>query len=161
MIPADVSCRPIVVVEDSDEDYEVTVWALREAGVFNPLFRAASAASIADLLVEPASWPVLTGGPFPLLLLLDLNLPGANGRDTLAALRRHSLWRSVPVVIVSTSRHEQDVAACYRVGAAGYLQKPLDLDAFATAMQQVADYWLKTVVPPIPSRAARSFMAPT
>jgi DNA-binding NarL/FixJ family response regulator len=65
------------------------------------------------------------------------------------------------VVIVSTSRHEQDVAACYRVGAAGYLQKPLDLDAFATAMQQVVDYWLKTVVPPIPSRAARSFMAPT
>lgn len=145
----DLSLRPIIIIEDSDEDYEVTLWALRQAGVVNPVSRFATAASIADLLTDPSRWPLVVAGPFPLLVMLDLNLPGTDGRETLGHLRRHSQWRSVPVVVVSTSRYQPDVAACYQQGAAGYLQKPLDLDAFATAMRQVADYWLKTVVPPV------------
>jgi two-component system response regulator len=142
--------RPIIVIEDSDEDYEVTLWAIREAGVANPVSRFASAASIAGLLAERTRGALELAGPSPLLMLLDLNLPGTDGRETLFHLRRHSLWRSVPVVVVSTSRHDQDVAGCYQLGAAGYLQKPLDLDAFAASMQRMADYWLKAVVPPVP-----------
>ena len=143
--------RPIIIIEDSDEDYEVTVWALRQAGVVNPVYRCADSAAIADLLAKRSLWPSALTGSYPLLVLLDLNLPGMDGREILGNMRRHPFWQSVPVVVVSTSRYAPDVSACYRAGAAGYLQKSLDLDSFAVAIQQLSNYWLRTVVPPAPA----------
>jgi len=145
-----VSQRPVVVVEDSDEDYEVTVWALRKAGAANPVRRCANAAAIADLLTGRSGLFGSTPASHPLLVLLDLNLPGRNGLETLRDLRGDSRWQTVPVVIVSTSKSPAEVSACYRLGAAGYLAKPLDLDAFAAAMRRLVAYWMETVVPAVP-----------
>jgi CheY-like chemotaxis protein len=146
----DLAQRPIVVIEDSDEDYEVTVWALREAGVANPVHRCANGPAIAGLWADHATWPSALTAAYPLLVLLDLNLPGSDWRDTLHHLRNDYWWQPVPVVILSTSKHPADVSACYRMGAAGYLLKPLNLDAFAAGMRCLAAYWLETVVPPVP-----------
>ena len=143
--------RPIIVIEDSDEDYEVTVWALREAGVANPVYRCADSAAIFGLLTERSLWPSALRGSYPLLVLLDLNLPGTDAREVLGDMRRHPFWQAVPVVIVSTSQHPPDVSACYRKGAAGFLRKSLDLDRFAAAIRQLSNYWFKTVVPPVPA----------
>jgi CheY-like chemotaxis protein len=138
----------IVVIEDSDEDYEVTVWALQSAGVTNKLVRCATAADIDALLEDPAGRATTLGGSFPLLVLLDINVPGTDRHDTLQRLRGHPFWRCVPVIVISTSSHAIDVSVCYAHGAAGYLLKPLDLDAFAASIQRLAAYWLHTVVLP-------------
>lgn len=143
--------RTVVVVEDSDEDFEVTVWALRQAGLANPVHRCRTAAAIAQLLAGRAGWPATLLASYPVLLLLDLNLPGTEWRDTLSRLRADALWRDVPVVVVSTSWQPSEVSDTYRLGAAGYLPKPLDLDAFAAAMVRVVAYWFDTVALPAPA----------
>lgn len=145
--------RAVVVVEDSDEDYEVTVWALRQAGLVNPVYRCRTAAAIAHLLAGRAGWPTALLESHPALVLLDLNLPGADWRETLVQFRVDALWRTVPVVVVSTSRDPSDVSAAYRLGAAGYLLKPLDLDGFAAAIGRVVAYWFDTVLLPLPAGA--------
>ena len=140
--------RPIVVIEDSDEDFEVTVWAFRQAGVTNPVHRCATAATVADLFIHHVGGPGAPSPSFPLLVLLDLNIPGADWQDTLTQLRSHPRWRVVPVIILSTSSQPATVSACYHLGAAGYLQKPLDLEGFAASVSRLVAYWLATVVLP-------------
>ncbi|KAA5609949.1 response regulator [Rhodovastum atsumiense] len=142
--------RPLVVVEDSDEDFEVLVWALRKAGLPNPVHRCKEADDIATLLAGRSNWPDALCGAYPLVVLLDLNFPGADWPETLRSLRDSPWWRSVPVVIVSTSSHPATVSTCYAMGAAGYLQKTLDPLAFAATVRRFAAYWLEAVVPPPP-----------
>lgn len=146
-----LSERVIVVIEDSDEDYEVTVWALRSAGVKNRVFRCATPVAIDELLMDQAGRPSALAGSYPLLVLLDINLPGTNRHETQQRLRSHPWWRVVPVVIISTSGHPNDVSASYGLGAAGYLLKPLDLEAFAASVRRLAAYWLDAVVLPDPN----------
>jgi two-component system, response regulator len=150
---SDHARRAVVVIEDSDEDYEVTAWALRQSGLANPIYRCRTAAVIAELLSGRAGWPAALLASYPVLVLLDLNLPGTEWRETLSLLRANSLWRAVPVLVVSTSRQPSDVSDTYRLGAAGYLLKPLDLDAFAGAIDRVVAYWFDTVVLPVPAGA--------
>ncbi len=148
--------RPFVIIEDSDEDFEVLVWALRQAGVSNPIHRCATAAQIAALLVDRSEWPEMLAAAYPVLVLMDLNLPGTDWRETLAHLRGDRWWQIVPTIIVSTSQQQNDVARCYRMGVAGCLHKPLNLDAFANSIQTVVAYWMNTVVLPAPpDRAER------
>jgi DNA-binding NarL/FixJ family response regulator len=150
---SDHTRRAVVVIEDSDEDYEVTVWALRLAGLGNPVHRCRTAAAIDRLLAGRAGWPNALRAAYPALVLLDLNLPGMEWRDTLGQLRADSLWRTVPVVVVSTSWQPSEVSDTYGLGAAGYLLKPLDLDAFAAAIGRVIAYWFDTVLLPVPAGA--------
>jgi len=145
---ASIRERPIVVIEDSDEDFEVTVWAVREAGVTNPIHRCADAVEIDALWAGPSHWPADLSNAYPLLVMQDLNLPGIDWRETLHRLRTDPWWQSVPVVIVSTSKQPGTVLACYRAGASGYLKKSVDLDDFAASMRDVVTYWLQTVVAP-------------
>ena len=146
-----LSKRSIVVIEDSDEDYGVTEWALKEAGISNPIHRCADAASIDELLDMRSAWPHALAASYPFLILLDLNVPGTDWRKTLHRLRHHPYWQPIPVVVISTSKHPNDLADCYGLGAAGYLVKLLDLDAFAAAMQRLIAYWLETVTLPDPT----------
>lgn len=143
-----LSERVIVVIEDSNEDYETTVWALKSAGVTNRLVRCRTSAAIDELLKDQAGRPSALLGSYPLLVLLDVNIPGCDRHDTLQRLRTHPWWKLVPVVIISTSSHPGDLSSCYALGAAGYLLKPLDLDAFAASITRLAAYWLDTVVLP-------------
>jgi DNA-binding NarL/FixJ family response regulator len=137
-------------MEDSDEDYVVLSWALKKAEIVNPLYRCKNASDIAALLTDRSRWPAALSASYPLIILMDLNIPGTNWRETFSSLRADPWWQMVPVIIVSTSAHPSDVSACYRMGAAGYLLKPLDLAAFARTMRTVADYWIREVVPPGP-----------
>lgn len=136
------AARPILVIEDADEDFDVLGSSLHLAGVPNELLRCATGREIAsyleDCLTEPAA-------RCPALILLDLNLPGADGRKVLQQLREHTLLRSVPVVILTTSSLPSDVETCYRCGASGYIVKPVDLDRFETIVRNLSDYWLRCV----------------
>lgn len=136
--------RPILIVEDSDEDFEVTVWALRQAGIKRPIHRS----SRADEALSQVAAPNRRAAPPPCLVLLDLNLPGMNGRQFLDNLHQSANSPVVPVVILSTSDNPRDVEACYRLGAAGYICKPLSLDLFAERMRGLTAYWFETVLLP-------------
>ena len=139
-----------MIIEDSDEDFEVTVWAMREAGVTNPIHRCADAAEIDALWSGRSHLSADMSKAYPLLVMQDLNLPGIDWLETLHRLRTDPWWQSVPVVIVSTSTQPDTVLACYRGGAAGYLKKSVDLDNFTASMRDVVAYWLQTVVAPPP-----------
>lgn len=137
--------RPIVIVEDSDEDFEVLIWALRQADVTNPIHRCANAEAVLGMTAKQGSGPASIMGLYPALISLDLNVPGTDWQETLSAFRSNPWWRPVPVVVISTSGQRATIAACYALGASGYLQKPLNLDELAAAIKQLATYWLKTV----------------
>jgi CheY-like chemotaxis protein len=139
--------RPLLIVEDSDEDYEVTCWALKRAGVDRAIVRCASAdEALGRLLPDDAASDVSM--PPPVLVLLDLNLPGGDGRSVLAGLNNSGRRPAVPVVILTTSNNPRDVADCYRLGAAGYLCKPHDLPTFVEKLRGFAIYWFNTAILP-------------
>ena len=139
--------KPILIVEDSDEDYEVTVWALRKAGVERPILRATRAREGYELMQGQADSrdSASTRLAAPCLVLLDLNLPGADGRELLTLLRKHENPPAIPVVVVSTSDNPRDIEACYRLGAAGYLCKPMELELFAERIRDLTAYWFHAV----------------
>lgn len=139
----DLSSRPVLVVEDSDDDFETIREAALRAGVTNPLMRFTSGDQFLGQLARREFRQ-----DFPALVLMDLNLPGTDGRQTLAELRRDPRWRPVPVLVLTTSRNERDVVFCYKTGANVYHVKPVSyldhLDLVSTAL----NYWLKRVTLP-------------
>jgi len=133
---------PMLVVEDSDEDYEVTVRVLRELGVRNPFERVRDGVEIDAFLARRDAY---ANAGRPALMLLDLNLPGADGRALLARVRADPVLRGVPVVVISTSTNPADVTAAYAAGANGYLVKPVDIARFRDTMRRFVDYWFDAV----------------
>lgn len=135
--------KPIVVVEDSDEDFTSILDALQRAQVSNPVQRIADGETCLERLTERGSRRL-----DPSFLLLDLNLPGMDGRTLLAEIKSDPLLKLLPVVIFTTSANPIDVTACYRNGANGYHLKPLDVPAFRQVIQDIARYWLGKVILP-------------
>ena len=83
--------------------------------------------------------------PTPDLILLDLNMPRMDGREFLAAIKKDDALCSIPVVVLTTSDVERDAVAAYRLGAAGYIVKPVDMDQFFAEMKRLEDYWFSLV----------------
>jgi CheY-like chemotaxis protein len=139
--------RQLLIVEDSDEDFEVTCWALRKAGLALPVIRCARAEEALPYLCPTHPRP----RPFsnmPCLVLLDLNLQGMTGLQLLEGLQRGEPPPPVPIVILSTSKNPRDIAATYRLGASGYICKPLSLDRFVEKMRALIGYWFDAVTLP-------------
>lgn len=138
---------PILIVEDSDEDFEVVCWALQHAEVSRSVLRATRAEeALLRLNLAPSSPGHRS--PLPCLVLLDLNLPGTNGRELLATIKQSDEAGLVPVVVLSTSNNPRDIQACYRLGASGYICKPLQLAVFADKIRHLSQYWFDTVTLP-------------
>jgi two-component system response regulator len=84
----------------------------------------------------------------PGIILLDLNMPGLDGRKTLEIIKRTQQLRSIPVVILTTSNDERDVQACYDLGANTYIQKPVDFDGLISAIKRLKEYWFEIALLP-------------
>ena len=134
--------RPILLIEDSDEDYDVTASALKLAGVSHPIQRFASSREALNFINKKGEYRDMHT---PTLVLLDLNLPGIDGRQVLREMGQMHWLGAVPVVVLTTSTDPRDVDLCYRKGARGFLVKPVDLERFEAMIRTVADYWLRTV----------------
>ena len=141
--------RPIeiLLVEDNPGDVRLTIEALRESKVRNHL-------SVARDGVEALAFLRREGGHAeavrPDLILLDLNLPKKDGREVLAEIKADAILRTIPVVILTTSRAEQDVLRSYELQANCYISKPVDLDQFITVVKSIEDFWLTIVTLPHP-----------
>ncbi|HEY0512601.1 MAG TPA: response regulator [Thermoanaerobaculia bacterium] len=137
--------QPILLVEDSPEDYVTTERAFRRSGLKNPIFRCADGDEALDFLFRRGRH---ADAPQPGVILLDLNLPGTDGRDVLAEIKADPELKQIPVIVLTTSSDDRDVAACYKAGANSYIQKPVDLDGFMRAIERLNDYWFEVVILP-------------
>lgn len=140
--------QPVLLVEDSPEDFEATVRALRRAGLVNPILRCEDGDEALDFLHRRGRFAEPGAAPRPGIVLLDLNLPGTDGRDVLAELKATAALRSIPVVVLTTSTDPRDVERCYQAGANSYIEKPVDLERFMQAIQRFTDFWFHIVVTP-------------
>ncbi|HEY0780502.1 MAG TPA: response regulator [Gemmatirosa sp.] len=145
---------PLLVVEDSEEDYTALQWALRKVGIDRPVRRCATGAEVLDYLRRTGPYAGSPAdAPTPALILLDLNLGADNGRDVLAALKADAALRRIPVVVWTTSAHPDDVAQCYEHGASGYATKPVDVQQLVESLRDVTRYWFGCVILPDVARA--------
>jgi len=140
--------QSILLVEDSPEDYEVTVRAFRKANLLNPVFRCQDGEEALDYLYRRGRYVDPTSAPRPGLVLLDLNLPGTDGRQVLAQIKSDAQLRTIPVIVLTTSADERDIESCYRSGANSYVQKPVSLDAFLRSVQLLKSYWFEVAILP-------------
>lgn len=134
------SDRPILLVEDNQDDEELTLMALEDAGISNPIHVARDGAAAVEYLFEPGPG----GGEraAPLLVILDLQLPKLNGFEVLERIRAAESTRSLPVVIMTSSDADEDVARGYQLGVNSYVRKPVESSAFSGVVRQLGLYWL-------------------
>jgi CheY-like chemotaxis protein len=144
----DTPNQPILLVEDSPEDFETTQRAFRKAGLKNPIVLCADGDEALDYLHRRGRFADPALAPLPGIILLDLNLPGTDGRQVLEEVKSSPELRHIPVIVLTTSSDERDVAACYRAGANSYVQKPVDMDGFMRAIARLNDYWFEVVILP-------------
>ncbi|HJX27033.1 MAG TPA: response regulator [Thermoanaerobaculia bacterium] len=140
--------QPILLVEDSPEDFEATVRAFKKSGLRNPIVRCEDGDSALDYLFRRGRWEEPESSPRPGVILLDLNLPGTDGREVLQEIKKHDQLRHIPIIVLTTSNDERDVEACYQAGANSYVQKPVDMDGFIRAIERLNGYWFEVVVLP-------------
>ncbi len=136
--------RHIVAVEDSDEDFDTIQDAASRGRMLHPIVRARSGAECMRLLrSSPGSRDALT-----MLVLLDLNTPGDDGRDVLRLVRNDEALAALPVVVLSASASPRDLHFCYTHGANAYHVKPVDHALHLKVLQDIFAYWLCSVVLP-------------
>jgi CheY-like chemotaxis protein len=140
--------QPILLVEDSPEDYEATLRAFRRSGLKNPIFRCEDGDSALDFLFRRGPFADPETSPRPGVILLDLNLPGTDGREVLTEIKKIDGLKQIPVIVLTTSSDERDINACYEAGANSYIQKPVDVDGFVKAIERLNGYWFEVVILP-------------
>jgi CheY-like chemotaxis protein len=146
-VPESLS-QPILLVEDSPEDFETTERAFRRSGLKNPIYRCADGEEALDFLYRRGRYSDPDQAPRPGVILLDLNLPGTDGREVLSEIKNDPNLKQIPVIVLTTSKDERDIEVCYRCGANSYIQKPVDLDGFMQAIERLNDYWFEVVILP-------------
>jgi CheY-like chemotaxis protein len=145
--------KPILVVEDSTEDFTALGRVFRKHALRNPVLRCEDGDQALEYLLGYGSavgWPQT----LPAIVLLDLNLPGTDGRTVLDTLKRDTRLHSIPVIIFSTSASERDVEDCYRLGANSYLTKPIAYSELEEKIRLIIKYWLEESELPLASKLA-------
>jgi CheY-like chemotaxis protein len=139
---------PILLVEDSPEDAEATLRALRKAGLTSAVFHCVSGDDSLDFLYRRGKYVNPSQSPRPCVILLDLNLPGTDGREVLAEIKCDEHLKTIPVVVLTTSTDARDIEKCYFMGANSYIKKAVDFDRFSRTICSLSNYWFNVVVLP-------------
>jgi DNA-binding response OmpR family regulator len=145
MKPADIRPIEILLVEDSPSDAEFTNEALKEAKVRNHLSIVEDGVQAMEFLRRQGRY---TNAPRPDLIMLDLNLPRKDGREVLAELKADDKLKMIPVVVLTTSRAEEDIIRAYKLHANCYITKPVDFQQFLTVVRSIESFWLFVVTLP-------------
>ncbi len=137
----------ILIIEDSDEDYEVTERGFIKAGIEKKnLFRCLDGDDALDYLYKKGSYENNDAIWRPDLILLDLNLPGTDGRDVLKEIKSDENLKDIPVLVLTTSLDERDIETCYKVGANTYIHKPVNFYGFMEAIQRLKEFWVEIAI---------------
>ena len=140
--------RMILLVEDNPDDEALTRRALAKNNIQNEIVVARDGAEALDFLFCTGTFANRDPGAVPEVVLLDLKLPKIDGLEVLRRLRADERTRLLPVVILTSSKEEQDLANGYRLGANSYIRKPVNFEQFVEAVRQLGLYWLVLNEPP-------------
>ncbi len=132
--------RTILLVEDSDADAEMTVDALRQAKLANPIVHVEDGVEALDYLFSRGAYKDQTNG-MPAVVLLDIKMPRLDGIEVLREIRNSERFKHVPVVILSSSREESDLARSWDLGVNAYVVKPVNANQFFEAVQTLGQFW--------------------
>jgi two-component system response regulator len=140
--------RQILLVEDNPDDVELTLRALRKNNIINEVIVVRDGAEALDYMFGTGKYAGRDPHLIPTVVLLDLKLPKVDGHELLRRIRADERTKLVPVVILTSSKEEQDRANAYMNGANSFVRKPVDFNQFAQAVQQLGLYWLIINEPP-------------
>ncbi len=141
----------ILLVEDNPKDVTLTLHALRQENLANAIQVARDGEEAMDFLFCRGEFAGRSFEHPPRLVLLDLKLPKVDGMEVLRALKADSRTKAIPVVVLTASREEKDLVDSYRLGVNGYIQKPVEFEAFRQVIKQLGLYWLVVNEPPPPN----------
>ncbi|NWJ98608.1 MAG: response regulator [Chloroflexi bacterium] len=144
----DPSQMALLVVEDSEADYAAFLRVYKHLDQQPTLFRCRDGEDTLEFLHHLGKYQGNAEIPRPNLILLDLNLPGTDGREVLGQIKQDYYLKAIPVVILTTSNNSLDIKECYTKGANSYLIKALPFSKFAHALEVLLEYWLKVIVLP-------------
>lgn len=139
--------KRILLVEDSENDIELTLAALEEAHLANEVDVVRDGQEALDYLHRQGAW-ASRGDGYPAVVLLDLKLPKVNGLEVLAHVKGEADLKSIPVVMLTSSREESDLARSYGLGVNAYVVKPVDFHDFSLALRELGLFWAVVNQPP-------------
>src|SRR5471030_3249187 len=144
----DQMSKSILLVEDNPDDVKLTLRAFKRNNMLNPIAVAWDGIEALDFLFARGAHAERAGKALPALIMLDLKLPRLDGLGVLKAVRADERTRLSPVVILTSSKEEQDLMQSYSLGANSYVRKPVDFGEFVEAVRVLGIYWLMTNQPP-------------
>jgi CheY-like chemotaxis protein len=136
--------QPILIVEDSEPDFQAVLRVMRKKGMENPVYHCTTGQDALDFLYHEGAYEDEQGAPRPGIILLDLNLPETDGREVLRHIKGDDALKSIPVVIFTTSDSEKDIEESYESGANSYITKPVNLDELYETIETFKSYWFET-----------------
>lgn len=137
----------ILLVEDNPNDVELTLHAFRKNRISNRIHVVRDGEEALDFVFGRGEYAARTTDHPPRVILLDLKLPKADGMEVLRQIKGEERTRSIPVVVLTSSRQEQDLLESYQLGVNSYIRKPVDFEQFTETVQQLGMYWLLLNLP--------------
>ncbi len=142
-----IAGQPIVILmaDDDADDRILTKDALAESRVLNELRFVEDGEELIDYLLHRGKYTDVEESPKPGLILLDLNMPKKDGREALREIKSHPDLRRIPIVVMTTSKAEEDIYRSYDLGASSFITKPVTFDRLVELMKAMGDYWVEFV----------------
>ena len=139
----------ILMAEDDPDDRLLTEYALLESRLANGFYYVEDGIELLDYLYKRGKYEYSEDAPYPDLILLDLNMPRMDGCEALEEIKADSELRRIPIVVLTTSKAEEDILKTYNLGVSGFITKPVSIDGLVEAMKSVGEYWFSIVkLPP-------------
>ena len=135
----------ILLAEDDEDDYLLTRDAFKESRLLNHLSLVKDGDELMDYLLHQGAYQKPTDSPRPVMILLDLNMPRKDGREALKEIKQHPDLRRIPVVVLTTSKAEEDVVSSYELGVNSFIRKPVDFHQFTEVIKVWKRYWFEVV----------------
>ena len=143
-----INSTNILLVEDNPTDAELAIRALKKYNLANDLVWVKDGAEALDFIFSRGAYSDRKPG-FPKVILLDLRLPKLDGKEVLRSLKNNDQTKTIPVVILTSSKEDRGVAESYQLGVNSYISKPVDFESFVKAVSEVGLYWLVINRPPV------------
>ncbi|MBD2355964.1 response regulator [Tolypothrix sp. FACHB-123] len=142
---------PLLIVEDSNEDFETIERFLKRSPLLMPIHRCINGDQALSFLYRTGRYTAPDIAPRPGMIILDLNLPGTDGREVLHRIKQDDSLKTIPVVVFTTSNNPKDIQDCYKYGVNSYIVKPINFAQLKRDIQTLVDYWFEvTILPDYP-----------
>ncbi|MFE4104879.1 response regulator [Almyronema epifaneia] len=140
--------RLILAVEDSDEDFHAFTRAMKQLNIAETVCRVCDGDDALDYLHHEGQYTDFDQYPRPSVILMDLNLPGTDGRDVIREIKQNEQLKTIPIVVLTTSSNPKDINVCYQYGINSYMLKPIGIEALKKTVDDFFHYWFKAVLLP-------------